>query len=115
MVSVCPGGTVLLTCERMSGSLLFWDVSIPHIAGATTQRIVINQGVILSPEFRIDITEFNITRTSSSPLISQRLVSNVTTEINGLTIYCSEDGDENNAPMIAINVKYKKLYYSSIQ
>ena len=33
----------------------------------------------------------------------------MTTEINGSTIYCSEDGDEINAPMIAINVKYKGM------
>ena len=107
MVSVCPGGQVLLTCERMNGSILYWDVSIPHLPGATTQRIVPNQGVVLSPEFNIDFTEFNITRTSDSPLISQLLISNVTTEINGSIIYCSEDGDENNVPMTAFNVEYK--------
>ena len=104
MISLCPGGAVLLTCERMNGSILFWNVSVPHTPSATTQRIVPNQGVVLSPEFRIGITEFNITRTSDSPLISQLLISNVTTEINGSTIYCSKDGNENNASMITINV-----------
>ena len=104
MISVCPGGTVLLTCERMSGSFLYWDVSILHMVSATTQRIVPNQGVVLSSEFRIGFTEFNVTRTSDSPLISQLLINNVTTEINGSTIYCSEDGDENGAPMTVINV-----------
>ena len=107
MVSVCPGGQVLLTCERISGSLLYWDVSVPRIPSATAQRIVLSQGDLLSPEFRIGFTEFNITRTSENPLISQLLISNVTTEINGSTIYCSEDGDETNAPMTVINVKYK--------
>ena len=102
-----------MTCERMNGSILFWDVSVPHIAGATTQRIVPNQGVVLSPEFRIGITEFNITRTSESPLISQLLINNVTTEINGSTIYCSEDGNENNTPMTVINVKYYKGIYNN--
>ena len=47
----------------------------------------------------IDYTEYNITRTSESPLISQLLINNVTTEI---TVYCSDDGDENNASMIVI-------------
>ena len=41
MVSVCPGGQVLLTCERMNGSILLWDLSVPHMASATTQRIVL--------------------------------------------------------------------------
>ena len=93
VVSVCPGGQVLMICERISGSILYWDVSAPHLAGATTQeRIVTSPGVLLSPEFKIGFTEFNITRTSESPLISQLLINNVTTEINGSTIYCSEDG-----------------------
>jgi hypothetical protein len=89
----------------MSGSILVWDISILHInAGTPTQRIVLSQGDLLSPELSLGITEFNITRTSESPLISQLLITNVTTEINGSTIYCSEDGNENNAPMIAIYV-----------
>ena len=106
MVSVCPGGQILLTCERMNGSVLFWDVSVPHLA-ITHERIIQSQGVLLAPEFRIGVTEFNVTRTSDNPLTSQLLINNVTAEINGSTIYCSEDGDENNAPMVAINVKYK--------
>ena len=108
MVSVCPGGQLLLTCEKISGSVLYWDVSVPHLA-AIPQRIVLSHGVLLSPEFRVGFTEFNISRTSDSPLISQLLISNVTTEINESTIYCSENGDENGAPMIAINVKYKGI------
>ena len=108
MVSVCPGGQILLTCERISGSVLYWDFSVPHLAGGTT-RIIPSHGALLSPEFRIGFTEFNISRTYDSPLISQLLVNNVTTEINGSTIYCSEDGDENNAPMTVINIKYKGI------
>ena len=109
MASVCPEGQLLLTCVRISGSILYWDVSVPHLAGAATQRIVQNQGSLLSPEFNIGFTEFNITRTSDSPLISQLLINNVTTKINGSTIYCSEDGDENGAPMTVIDIKYKGI------
>ena len=109
MVSVCPGGQVLLTCERISGSILYWTVSVPHPMATTRERIVTSRGVILSPEYRIGFTEFNITRTSESPLISQLLINNMTIEINGSTIYCSEDGNENDAPMIAINVIYKGM------
>ena len=110
MVPVCPEGQLLLTCERMSGSILYWDVSVPHMV-TIPQRLVLSQGNLQSPEFRIGFTEFNITRTSSSPLIIQLLINNVTDEINGSTIYCSEDGNENNAPMIAINIKYKGKNY----
>ena len=109
MVIICPRGQALLTCERISGFILYWDVSVPHLASATTQRIVPSQGVLLSPEFKIGFTELNITRTSESPLISQLLINNVTIEINGTTIYCSEDGNETNAPMIAIDVIHKSM------
>ena len=110
MATVCPGGQLLLTCMRISGSVLFWDVSVPHMAG-TTQRIIQSQGILLPSEFRIGFTEFNISRTFESPLISQLLINNVTTEINRSTIYCSEDGDEDNAPMTVINVKYPGSYH----
>ena len=115
MVTVCPGGQLLLTCEMVSGSIsqLIWDVSVPRMAGATTsQRIIVpaSPGVVLSPEFKIGFTEFNITRTSDDSLLtSQLLINNVTTEINGSTIYCSEDGNANNAPMSTVNVKYKGM------
>ena len=111
MVSVCPGGQVLLTCGRNSGFTLYWNISIPHPMATTREIIVTHQGILLSPEFRIGFTEFSITLTSVRPLTSQLLINNVTAEINGSTIYCSEDGDETNAPMIIINVKYKGIPY----
>ena len=101
MVSVCPGGQVLLTCERMSGSILYWDVSVTHPIATTRERIVLSQGSLVSPEFMIGFTEFTVSRTSDSPLISRLLINNVTTDIN---VYCSEDGNENGAPMAAVNV-----------
>ena len=104
MVSICPGGQVLLTCEKIFGSFLYWTFTVPHPMATTRERIVASQGGLLSPEFKIGFTEFNITRTSESPLISQLLINNVTTEINGSIIHCSEDGNENNAPMSVINV-----------
>ena len=113
MVSVCPGGQILLTCERMSGSFLHWNVSIPRLA-MSREIIVARQGDIstIAQQFNgLHATEFTITRTSDSPLISQMLINNVTTEINGSTIYCSEDGDENGAPAVEINV----IYYYGIK
>ena len=104
MVSVCPGGQVLLTCERMSGSFLYWTVSVPHLP--TRENIVPRQGVVRTAlQFNgLHPSTFTVTRTSGSPLTSQMMVNDVTTEINGSTIYCSEDGDENGAPMITITV-----------
>ena len=106
MVSVCPGGQVLLTCERISGSFLYWNVSIPRLA-MSRETIISRTADISTTDLKFNIlhlTEFNITRTSDSPLTSQLLINNVTTEINGSTIYCSEDGDENGAPAVAVNV-----------
>ena len=104
MVSVCPGGQVLLTCERISGSFLYWTVSVPHL-DVRRKSTVGNQGHILAPEYKIGYTEFNITRISQSPLSSQMLINNVTTWMNGSTIYCSEDrNSETDAPMVVINI-----------
>ena len=113
MVTVCPEGQLILTCERISDSVLYWDVSVTYNIATTRERFVTSEGVLLSPEFRIGVTEFNISRTSDSPLISQLLISNVTT---GSTIYCSEDGNENNAPMIVIKVENKgRLILENVQ
>ena len=107
-VSVCLGGQVLLTCERMSGHFLYWNVSIPRLA-MSRESIVASQGDISTTDLQFNglhLTEFNVTRTSDSPLTSQLLINNVTTEINESTIYCSEDGNENGAPVAAVNVMF---------
>ena len=106
MVSVCPGGQVLLICERISGSFLFWTVSIPRLA-TTRDTVVADQGAISTTDLQfsgLHSTAFTVTRTSGNPLTSQMMVNDVTTAMNGSTIYCSEDGDENGAPMITVNV-----------
>ena len=108
MVSVCPGGQVLLTCERMSGSFLYWDVSIPRLA-MIGESVITSTGVVSTTALQfsgLHLTTFTITRTSSSPLISQMMVNDVTTAINGSTIYCSENGDENESgvPMVTITI-----------
>ena len=107
MVSVCPGGTVLLTCERITGSFLHWTVSVPHLT--TRESVIPRTGVVSVPalEFNgLHLTAFTITRISSSPLTSQMMVNNVTTAMNESTIYCSEDGNENErgVPMVIIAV-----------
>ena len=71
------------------------------------ENIVPNQGTFHPVDIRLagfHSATFTITRTSVNPLTSQMMVSNVTTEINGSTIYCSEDSNENGAPMVTINV-----------
>ena len=113
MVSVCPGGQVLLTCERMSGSFMHWTVFIPHLAMAR-ESIIARTGVVSTTALQfngVHSTAFIVTRTSSSPLASQMMVNDVTTEINGSTVYCSEDGDENGAPMITIDVTSEGMYF----
>ena len=104
MVSVCPGGQVLLTCERMNGSFLHWIVSVPHLT--TRESIVSRQGAFITAlQFNgLHSTTFTITRTSSNPLSSEMMVYNVITAINGSTIYCSEGNDKNGAPMATITV-----------
>ena len=110
-VSVCPGGQVLLICERMSGSFLFWTVSIPRLATHGT-IIVADQGAISTTDLQFNglhSTAFTVTRTSGNPLTSQMLISNVITVMNGSTVYCSEDRNTNGAPAVAVNVINKGI------
>ena len=113
MVSACPGGKVLLTCERISGSLSYWTVTVPHLA-MTREFIISSSGVVSATlQFNGLDSSFTVTRTSGNPLItiSQMLVDSVTTEMNGSTIYCSEDGNENEngVPMATITVTSKGI------
>jgi hypothetical protein len=87
----------------MSGSFLYWNISVPH---RSTREIIISRQGVASTTLQFAI---NVTRTSSNPLISQMMVNDVTTAINGSTIYCSEDGNENGAPMVAIIVINKGI------
>jgi hypothetical protein len=92
----------------MSGSFLHWTVSIPHLA--TTREVIVSRQGVVSTTLQIDglrSSVFTIIRTSGNPLTSQMMVNDVTTQINGSTIYCSEDGIENNAPMVTIIVTNK--------
>ena len=113
MVSVCPGGQVLLTCGINTGPFLFWTVSVPHLA-MTRDTAVANQGAIRTTDLRFDdlhSSAFTVTRTSSSPLTSQMMI-NVTTEMNGSTIHCSEEminGNANRVPIVTINVTNKGI------
>ena len=108
MVSVCPGGQLLLTCERISGSFLYWTVSLPHLA-MTRESIITSTGVVSTTALQfsgLHPIAFTITRTSSSPLTSQMMVNDVTTAMNGSTIHCSEDSNENESgvPMVTITI-----------
>ena len=89
----------------MSGSgFLHWTVSVSNLG--TGRRIVADVGDF-NPNLLFNglhSTAFTVTRTSINPLTSQMMVNNVTTVMNGSTIYCSEDGNENGAPMVTINV-----------
>jgi hypothetical protein len=116
MVSVCPGGQVLLTCERMSGNFLYWTVSVPHLA-MIRESIVSSGGAISTTALQfsgLHPTVLTITRTSGNPLTSQMMVNDVTTEMNGSTIYCSEDGNENKngVPMATVNITNKGIIHS---
>ena len=110
-MSVCPGEQILLTCERLSGPHLFlyWNVSIPRLA--TSREIIVpSQGDIDTTALRqfngLHATEFNVTRTSGNPLTSRMMVNNVSTAMNGSTIYCSKDGNENGAPAVTVNIMF---------
>jgi hypothetical protein len=94
----------------MPGIFLYWTVSVPRLA-MTREAIIPSTGVVSTTlQFSgLDSSAFTVTRTSGNPLTSQMLVNDVTTAINGSTIYCSEDGNENGVPMVTITVTSKGI------
>jgi hypothetical protein len=95
----------------MSGYFLYWTVTVPHLA-MTRESIVPRLGIVSAADLQfsgLHPTAFTITRTSGNPFTSQMMVNNVTTAMNGSTIYCSEDGNENGAPMTTITVINKGI------
>ena len=100
-----------MTCERMSGSFLFWIVSVPRLT--THETVVADQGAISTTDLQFNglhSSAFNVTRTSGNPLTSQMKVNDVTAEMNGSTIYCSEDRNTNGAPVVTVNITTKGIY-----
>ena len=87
-------------------SFLYWTVSVPSL-NTTPTRILTNQGEQSQPTLTVGSSVFHFTRISSnneSPLISLLTIDNVTVGINGTRLFCSTDGDTNNALMSRIHV-----------
>ena len=100
-----------MTCERINGSFLFWTVFVPSLA-TTRDAAVANQGVISTTDLQFNglhASAFTITRTSNNPLTSQMMVNDVTTVMNGSTIYCSNDSNKIGVPMVIIHVINKGI------
>jgi hypothetical protein len=97
----------------MSGSFLFWTASVPRLA-MTHDTVVASHGAISTTDLQfsgLHSSAFTVIRTSGSPLTSQMMVNDVTTAMNGSTIYCSEDDNENEngVPMVTITVTSKGI------
>ena len=81
-------------------------MSVPSL-DTTPTRIITNQGPQSSHNVTVGSLLFQFTRITSvaeSPLKSQLQIDNVIVEINGTRLFCSTDGDTNNALMSRIHV-----------
>ena len=90
--------------EHLAPSYTGQCLHVPHLG--TRKPIVPIQGTFTTDLqlTGLHYATFTITRTFIHPLTSQMMVNNVTTVINGSTIYCSEDRNENGTPMVTITV-----------
>ena len=87
-------------------SFLHWTVSIPSF-DTNPMRVFSDQGEQSEQNFPVGSSVFHFTRISSvaqSPLITLLAINNVTVGINGTILFCSTDGDTNNALMSRIHV-----------
>ena len=83
---VCPGEQLTLTCAT-NKSLIGWNITIPHVNGYNSLRLVSSRGVSEITPLRVNSTMFSFTRTSVMPLVVAMAINNVTVD---LRVFCTE-------------------------
>ena len=109
----CVGEQTTLTCHSLNSTHLKWEVSNPHttVTGIGTEIISSTQVLDHLPPIVSNLGVFQFVRTSnSSPLSSVLHINNITVQLNGTTLKCS---DLNNMILaeVTIIVSPGQTYY----
>ena len=89
---MCPGGQLNLTClGGPDETLLTWSLIFPSSSNPDV-RFISSRGTAESARstFTLGQTVFQFSRTSTSPLISLIIIENMTSELNGTRVNCSD-------------------------
>ena len=101
--SVCPGGQINLTCHTAPNeTLLQRTLTIPGRPQPELRFISSGGSVAIVSPLIVGQTVFKFLRTSTSPLISEIMIENVTTTLNGTRVECSYGSSVMSATIINV-------------
>ena len=108
---VCRGAQLNVTCST-DRKFLNWNVTIPPSASDSGEAV--NRSRLLSPNSKVDgplvveMKAFNISITSTvDPFSSILSYTNVTADLNGTVINCSDKGnstEESDSSMVIVHI-----------
>jgi hypothetical protein len=99
----------MLMCSTTESDLLRWNVTLIHIDTAGYSATGLVTPVSPQPDLPLQLSNiyFNITRDSTFntlPLVSTLKVANVTADLNGTIVDCTEDEGRSHVIMSTINI-----------
>ena len=90
---MCPGDQLNLTClTAPNGTLLQWSVDIPGRPAPELRFISTDGNTIRVTPLTVGQTLFQFLRTSTLPLTSLMVIDNVSSDVNGTRVECSDGG-----------------------
>ena len=102
-VSVCCGGQINLTCQATPNeTLLQWSLTLPGRSQPEIGYISSLGNIQSVTPLTVGQTVFQLFRTSTSPLTSDIVVSNVSVELNGTRMDCSYCGSLMSEAFISV-------------
>ena len=117
---VCSGGELIFEC-RTNRSVLEWNIMTYNSDGSlniTRSRFISSVGQVVRPQslFGTGTYNFTVSRNSmygSLPLISTLLATDITSDLNGTMIYCTEEAATTLATTIHVISDTSTIYHKS--
>jgi hypothetical protein len=97
---VCLGGELTLNCST-NGTLLLWEVAIPHRT-PELRFIITVPNTTVNPFNPPNVAQFYFMKTSISPLVSMILIENVSIGLNGTRVEYSAGGEVIEATVLTV-------------
>ena len=94
VASVCPGGRLIITCSTNT-SFIRWNVTILHSGITHTRSRLVSRIYQSITPLLVNMNSFNVARNSSYgslPLTSILSIANVSADVNGTKVSCTELG-----------------------
>ena len=89
---VCPGEQLTFVCST-NRSFVQWNVTVFRSGQSISRtRLVPSVGAPFTSSVVVDMVPFHITRVGSLPLTTTLTITNVSTDLNGTRVNCTDIG-----------------------